>query len=248
GSLLGERSGRSERDFADLHPVLDGGEHFGDGVFAAAHEVLHAIEAVVSEAVDIRLDDEVGVALPDAAHFCLRDGETLADDVEEMARALEIDPMRTEIDAEDAVCAHFAQRRGGNSVREHAVDEQAAVDLDRLEHAGIGTTGAYGFDDGAAAEDNRFAGNEVGGDDRERSFELFEGFALHDLAEEIVHAIVGAKTELVERPASEVFEANDAGNLLHLARGDATAVRSAHDGADAGSGDEVDGDSLFAKN
>ena len=47
-------------------------------------------EGVVFVAVDVRLDDQVGGLLPLRAVHFLGDGEALADDVEEVARAVAV--------------------------------------------------------------------------------------------------------------------------------------------------------------
>ena len=55
---------------------------------ADGDQLVGALEVVVGEAVHVGFEQQVGVVSPLQAHAGLRDGEALADDVEETAAAL----------------------------------------------------------------------------------------------------------------------------------------------------------------
>src|SRR5215471_18357245 len=112
-------------------------------------------------------------------------------------------------------------------MRQHAVDKIAATNLDRQEHPGIGATGAYGINDRAGVKDDGFASVEVGSSNAQRNLEIFEGLALQRSREKRDHAVVGGESAAGKCPAREAGEASVAGNVFHLADGEAAAVAGA---------------------
>src|SRR6476620_6650436 len=120
----------------------------------------------------------------------LSDGERLADDVEQMTRGASIGPGSLEVDRENAIGAHFAQRPRWYRMREHAIDEITAANLHRQKHAGIGATGAHGIDDGAGVENDALPCIEISGGNAEWNAQIFKSLALESARQERDHAVV----------------------------------------------------------
>jgi len=88
----------------------------------------------------------------------------------------------------------------------------------------IGATGAYRSDQRTFGEDYRLSGHEIGGSYSKRNAQLLEDFHFQDAVQESGHAVIGAKAESRDGIASEVFEADDGGNLFEFFGRDAAAV------------------------
>ncbi len=114
-----------------------------------------------------------------------------------------------------------------------------------MEHARIGAAGANGRDQRPFGEHHSFAGVEVGGRDRKRNLQVFEGGDPQNAGTKLCHAVVAAKAVARERPAREMFEAGGAGNFLDFAGIHPRAIARPDDCAHAGSGDELHRDLGF---
>src|SRR5690349_15776184 len=133
-----------------------------------------------------------------------------------------------------AIAAALTQRLGRYRMRQHAIHQETAVDIDRQEHSRIGTTGPNRRDQRSGAEYNAVARGIVGGGDRQRNAQFLEGLDLQNLVEKTLNALVGGKAEAGNRPAGEVAEAYPAADARHFRRGGAATVQRADQRAYAG--------------
>src|SRR5580658_3127635 len=87
-------------------------------------------------------------------------------------------PLSLQMNGENAVRTHFAQRLRGHRMREHAIDQPASANVYRQEHSGIGATGSYRIDDRTGMKDYALAGVEVSRGHSQRITQLFKGLHL----------------------------------------------------------------------
>src|SRR5208337_2547677 len=121
---------------------------------------------------------------------------------------------------------------------EHAVDQIAAADVDRQEHAGISAAGTDGVDNLTRVKYHAFTRVVVGGGDAQGNAQFFEGLHLQGAAEERSHAVAGGETVAGKGPAGKGSEARIVGDLLHLGDRQTAAIRSADQRAHAGAGND----------
>ena len=103
------------------------------------------------------------------------DGDGLADHVEHAAQLLARRQLAGEVDGDHGIAGEQLFGRFHRHVGDHAaVDEQAAVDLPRIEHAGNGHGRAHGRGQRAAAQHHFLAADQIGGDSRKRDGQTAE--------------------------------------------------------------------------
>lgn len=175
----------------------------------------------------------------------LDDGERAAENVGEGARLAVRAGL--EVDGDDEFGAEEESAFDGNKGGEEAVDESAALEFYGNEQAGISAGSAQGRAKQTAVVVDGQAEIDIGGGDGERLLQLFKGFCWRKTSEEFFEAIVGGETEPGGGPAAEVSELDFVGGEFHGFERSSGTIGRTDESADAGAGDDVDGDACFAK-
>src|SRR5258708_39087474 len=90
-----------------------------------------------------------------------------------------------------------------------------------------------------------FSAIEVRRGHTHRNAELFESLHFQGAGEKRAQAVVGSEAVPGDRPASKGGEANGARKIFKFLKRKAAAISRSDEGADAGSGDEPNGNAFF---
>jgi hypothetical protein len=226
----------------------DGRANFGEGGargLEACGDKLRGFHKFIPENfVDVRLDENVGGVAPELVGRELHDRKRTADDFDRVA-GLAGEDAGFQVDRNDDLCTQVARADGRYLFGEKAVDEDAILDLDRLEEPGIGAGGANRRADFTGGAIGGFAGEEIGGDDAERNLHVLEAVLERELAEEIFEALVRSHAHAGNRPAPEIAESGRGALALHLLGRSAARVGGGDQRAYAGPGDAIDGNAVL---
>ena len=89
---------------------------------------------------------------------------------------------------------------------------------------------------------NRFAGDNIGGHDAERNFHLSEISRGCEFVEKMLEALVGRHAHARKRPAAEIAESRFGALALHFVERRSAGIGGGDQRANAGAGDDIDGD------
>src|SRR5215467_4192099 len=159
-----------------------------------------------------------------------------------MARHTTHVPTPSQMDSQNAVGTHVAQRLGRNRMRQHTVDQDLLCNANRFKHPGIGAARPDWLYERTTLKNNSRSTGEIGRGHRQRNSQLLKALYLENVVEEARHASVGGETVTGDRPAGKVAKAHPAGDFFHLGGRGAGAVNRPDQGTNAGPGYEVNGD------
>src|SRR3954454_15387820 len=152
------------------------------------------------------------------------------------------------MNSDHAVRPHLSYRTAGHRVREHSVDEVPPANLYRQEHARIRATRTHGVNHGPGVEHHSFPAVEICGRDSEWNAQFFERPHFQCTIEERYHPVVRGKSATRKCPAGKGREAAGVGDPNELVNGNAAAVKSTDERANAGSGHRPHRNAFFLKN
>jgi hypothetical protein len=231
--------------FQEFFNARDGALCDGDASFDG---FVSAVEIVPGYRMNVRAQNEIGVALPAFELVFLGGADGTRDDLKDVGGRAAMSVLNSDLNTEDKFGAELSRGLGRNRGDQAAVHEAARSNIDRLEQTWESAARANRVFEVAVSQDDRLTIIKVGGNDGERDAQIFEMLGVENAIDQIAEAMVAGEAEARNAPAADVAKFQCAAGGDDARQGCAAGVSRAENAADACPRDAGNGDAVLLEN